>query len=111
MTDENDLAAWAQGGEPGFPVTPDPAPVQTPTRRTYAVTLSLTLDCDEDVVTRTQQDGWREQMYDVDEHGAVGMLAVALQHRYLSNVDGWADMRDDQADVGSAESISVERIA
>ena len=80
-------------------------------RRTYVVTLSVTLDCDEEVITRTQQDGWREQMYDVDEHGAAGMLAVALQSRRLSDVDGWADMTTQHADVGRLEVIEVERLA
>jgi hypothetical protein len=91
-------------------LTPIPPAVIAP-KRSYVVTLQVTLDCDEDVITRTQRDGWADQMYDLTEDEAAGMLGRALLGRNLSSVDGWADMRDEQADVSTPIVIDVERLA
>ncbi len=85
------------------------APGVIAAKRSYAVTLMVTVDCDEDVITRTQRDGWADLMYDATEDGVAGVLARILLHRRLSSCDGWADMRDEQADVSDPIVIDVER--
>lgn len=90
-------------------ISPIPPAVIAP-KRSYVVTLQVTLDCDEDVITRTQRDGWADLMYDITEDEAAGMLGRILQGRGLSACDGWADMKDEQAEVSDVIVTDVERV-
>ncbi len=63
---------------------------------TFTVSVLLTVN-DEDALDRVQTEEWRNSLYDLDEKGAVEMLArcIGIQGWRLSNLDGWADMPDE----------------
>ncbi len=81
------------------------------TQRTYSVAFSVRLTIDEEAITRTQQDGWRQQMYDIDEDGAAAMLAHMLLFRdKVSDIDGWADMPDAKGHASVTDTLDVVRL-
>lgn len=47
-------------------------------------------------------DGWRDNLYDLDEDGVIEMLAynIALHHRPLHTLDGWGDLEPPRGDDG-----------
>lgn len=80
--------------------------------------ISMTIDCDiildEDVINRVD-DEWRSQFYnltsanDVAEHIAYNLV---VNNARLSQLDGWADMKDLQAAIisDSVSELSSEEI-
>ena len=83
--------------------------------RRYRVTFEVDLTVHDDfAITRVTEnvDGWREQMYDLDEDQTAEMLArmMAFHHRGLSGIDGWADMSDSAAEVSDPRGVDVERL-
>jgi len=61
----------------------------------FTVSVLLTVN-DDDALERVETEAWRDSLYDLDEKGAVEMLArcIGIQGWRLSNMDGWADMPD-----------------
>lgn len=61
---------------------------------TFNVTVRLSFE--DEVLSRTQTDDWKDTCYDLDEDEAVEMLArcIGIQGWSLSQLDGWADLPD-----------------
>lgn len=58
--------------------------------------VEVSLEVEDDVIERTQSEPWQDTLYDLDEAGAVEMLArcVGILGWRLSRLDGWADLPD-----------------
>lgn len=64
----------------------------------FSVVVEGVLECDDDVVTRVN-DEWRRQFYQLHTDAEVVEMLVfnLVQERNLSSLDGWGDCKNDQA--------------
>lgn len=67
-------------------------------------TVTVKMHVEEEVIARTQTDEWKDYLYDLDEEGAIEMIArcVGIMDCRLTALDGWADMDD--------SAVVIERV-
>lgn len=65
-------------------------------RATFSVVVDIAIPNEALTRVLNNDDGWREQFYNLDERGVVEMLArnCGIWELKLRHLDGWADMTD-----------------
>lgn len=74
----------------------------------FQVTITLEVEIEEAVLAEAAKPDWQEHLYKLDREGVAGMIGSCLYRGSdLSDLDGFADRKDEEARI-VARSIDVE---